>query len=98
MSQVEAWTLLVGAIVPVLVAVVNQPGWNATVRRIVAVGVSLVIGLGTVVAQGLADFSPAGALVTIAAVVGAAQAAYALIWKPSGTTDSVERATSRTTP
>lgn len=93
MNQVDAWALIVGAVTPFLVAVINQPGWSALVRRAVAVGVALILGVVTVAVQG--GLSLSGGLVTVAAVLGASQAAYALVWKPTGVTSAVESATTR---
>ena len=96
-----AWVLIVGVLTPFLVSVVNQPGWSRQRRQIVAVAVSLLIGVGTVVIGGTVSnwsLAPSELVVVVAAVVGAAQAAYALIWKPTGAAGRVEAATSRSQP
>ena len=93
MDNATAWALIIGAVLPFLIAVVNRPKWSGTVRQIVAVAISLAVGLVTVVVQGAADFTLQGALVTLAAVVGAAQATYALVWKPSKIAPVLERVT-----
>lgn len=94
MDSSTAWALVVGALTPVLVAAVNQPRWTRQTRQVVAVVVAVLVGLVTVIVQGAADFSAEGAVITIAAVVGAAQAAYAVLWRPTGVAPAVMRATS----
>lgn len=88
----------VGALLPVLTAVVQQPKWSAGNKRVVAVFAALVGGVVTVAsAGGLEQFQhgPEAALAGVAAVVAASQATYDLIWKPSKIAPAVEAATSR---
>lgn len=86
-GAVAAWSLIIGAITPFLVAVVNQPTWSSRQRQITAVVISILVGAVTVVVGGtVADWSLnlPNILTIIAAVVGAAQATYATIFnKPA---------------
>lgn len=84
---------LVGAFLPLLTAVVNNPRWTSQQRQIISALISLVVGVVVVVASG--NFDPQNWIVTLVAVVGAAQAAYAFLWKPTKVAPAIETATSR---
>jgi hypothetical protein len=88
----------VGALLPPLTAVVQQPKWSAGIKRIVAVFAALFGGVVTVVSTGgVAQFEhPVPALGAIVAVIVASQTTYDLIWKPSKIAPAVEDATSAT--
>jgi hypothetical protein len=91
---------VVGSLLPPLTAIVQKPMWSAGTKRIVAVFAALVGGIVTVVStDGLDQFEhgPLPALAGIAAVLGASQTTYDLIWKPSKIAPAVEAATSTTT-
>lgn len=85
----------VGAVLPLLIAVVQQPFWSARVKRIVAVVVAGIAGVATVASTGGIDQFTQGvpALGTIVAVLAASQAAHDLVWKPSTLTDAIESKT-----
>ncbi|MEU5181164.1 hypothetical protein AB0G49_14040 [Streptomyces longwoodensis] len=86
----------VGALLPLLTAVVQKPHWAANVKRTVALVAAAVGGIVTVASTGgLAQFQqPVTALGGIAAVIAASQATYDLLWKPSKIAPSVEAVTS----
>lgn len=97
MNQVTAWALIVGFLTPLVVSTINQPRWSATQKRVMAVVVAVVVGLGNVFVQGLIvdwTLSFGNVLIILATVLGAAQAAYALLWEPTGIAEKVETATS----
>ncbi|MFE1289613.1 hypothetical protein [Streptomyces sp. NPDC058751] len=85
----------VGAVLPLLTAVVQQPFWSARVKRIVAVVVAGIAGVVTVASTGGLDQFTHGvpALGTIGAVLAASQAAHDLVWKPSAVTTVIESRT-----
>jgi hypothetical protein len=85
----------VGAVLPLLIAVVQQPFWSARVKRIVAVVVAGIAGVVTVASTGGLDQFTHGipTLGTIGAVLAASQAAHDLVWKPSTLTDVIESKT-----
>lgn len=98
MNQVTAWALILGAITPLLVSVVNQPRWTGLTRQLVMLGIALAVGLVNVIVQGLVidwSLSFGNVLVILASVVGATQAAYTVLWKPTGIAGKVEAATSK---
>lgn len=86
----------VGALLPLLTAIVQQPFWSPSVKRIVAVVLALGAGVITVVSTGGLDQFTHGlpTLGTLAAVLAASQAAHDLLWKPSTITSRIESKTS----
>lgn len=85
----------VGAVLPLLTAVVQQPFWSARIKRIVAVVVAGIAGVVTVASTGGLDQFTHGVptLATIGAVLAASQASHDLVWKPSAVTDAIESKT-----
>lgn len=93
-KDTASWAALIGAVLPLLIAVIQQPRWSSQVRQIVSIVISVIAGLGTVLASG--NFDVQNLLVTIVALIGAAQASYALIFKPTGAAQKIEKATTKT--
>lgn len=85
---------LIGGFLPLLIAVVNNPNWTPMRRQIVGTVIAFAVGVVFVAISG--NFDPQNWLVTLAAVLGASQATYALIWKPTAIAPKVEGATVRT--
>ncbi|GHG80136.1 hypothetical protein [Streptomyces griseocarneus] len=86
----------VGALLPLLTAIVQRPAWSAEVKKVVAVVLALVAGVVTVAASGgWAQFQH-GTLTfaTLTAVLAASQATYDLLWKPSKVAPVIESVTS----
>lgn len=86
-------SLLVGVLTPAVVAVINHPIWEPQAKRIIAVVAAALLGVLTVIANGLfTDFevTTANLVTAVLAVIGASQTAYALLWKPTGAADSIE--------
>lgn len=88
LSDTAGWGLLVGLATPYLTAVVQQPGWSSKTKRLVAVGVAVLVGAATCLANGTLDDGKT-VLQTIAAVLIASQAVYARLARPSA--EAVER-------
>lgn len=91
-KDTASWAALIGAMLPLLIAVVNRPQWTAQMKQIIGIAVAAIGGIGTVLASG--NFDAQNWLVTLVAVIGASQAAYALIWKPTKVAPKIEQATS----
>ncbi|MFD7764083.1 hypothetical protein [Streptomyces microflavus] len=86
----------VGAMLPLLTAVVQRPAWPAKVKRCVAVAAALIAGVLTVaVDSGWSQFQN-GTLttLTIVSVLVTAQSSYELLWKPTRIAPAIESATS----
>ena len=95
-ASAAAWSLLVGALTPFLIAAVNRPTMTVQARQIVAAVISLLVGLITVILGGtIGDWTLSlnNGVIIMASVVGSAQLAYALIWKPTKIAEVVELAT-----
>lgn len=93
MTDLEMWSLVVGVLLPPLVAMVNQPGWSAAAKGVVAVLASVVAAAVTVWLRG--DLSGGTWLHSMLVVAVAAIASYQAWWKPTGIAPAIERATSR---
>lgn len=87
----QACGLLLGALTPLLVSVLKQPGLSTKYVRLIALAASVLVGVLTVAAAG--QFNVADLLTTAALVIVACQAAYVTLWRPSGVTDVIEDST-----
>jgi hypothetical protein len=76
--------VLIGIVTPLLVAIVTSVKTSATVKGVLALIFSVVIGVATCYAQGL--LSAADLLGSALAAYGAAQVAYVVVFKPAGIT------------
>ncbi|MEV8344536.1 hypothetical protein ACFVHQ_22840 [Actinomycetes bacterium NPDC127524] len=90
----------VGAVLPLLTAVVQRPAWSAQYKKVVAVVAALVAGVVAVAADGGWDQFTHGKLttVTILGVLAASQTSYDLVWKPSKIAPVIEFLTTKRTP
>ena len=94
-STLAATILAVGGLLPVLIAVVQQPKWSAKTRSIMTVLVSGLAGLVTYVSTNGLNFGDVPTLVTtVVGIILASVASYESIWKKVGTTKAIELATS----
>lgn len=94
MTDLAMWTLIVGTLLPPLIAAVQQPTWSSRTRSIVTVGTCLVAGFGT---AWLGDALRGVSLVTtVLTVLVTALATYQGFWKPTGIAPTVESLTSGT--
>lgn len=88
MTDLDMWSLLVGVLLPALIAVVNRAHWVAWVKGVVAVASSALAGGVTAVLTGQltgGTWLHAALVVAVAAV-----AAYRLWWKPTGIGPKIE--------
>lgn len=94
-TEIVAIILAVGALLPLLTSVVQQPQWSARTRTVMAVGVSVLAGLVTYVTQFGFEITSASTLITFVVGVALASAtAYKNIWKPAGVSPAIEESTS----
>jgi dsRNA-specific ribonuclease len=78
MNNIDLWQWVVAFLTPYVVSLVNRPTWSRTTKRLVMIGVSIVVALITEFLEGnFNDFSWAQLTVFLAAFVGVVQAAYA---------------------
>lgn len=93
MTSLDMWNLIVGFVLPNVIAVVQQPRWSDRVRALVTGAICVFAGIVTVVLSGgHLDFGRA--LVTSILTIGvAAVSFYKHFWKPIGVTPRVEKMT-----
>lgn len=94
MTDLEMWSLLVGAVLPPLVALIQQPRWPDWFRAVVAVASSLVAGFVTtwLVEDGM--LWERGMVTAILLVLVAALTTYRNFWKPTTIAPTIEAKTS----
>lgn len=86
-----AIVLIVGALIPLLVSVVNRYKWDAAVKALV--DLVLVIAVGVLVAWLTDHWDKNGIIQTCAAIYVIAQVTLQSVWKPTGTTEQIEKST-----
>lgn len=90
---------ILGFLAPILIAVLKQPRMSRLMTQIITAVMSILVALVAILVTGgfqqPADVAGWGVLALM--VLGVAQAAYGLIWKQIGVTNSVEQATSKST-
>ena len=91
MTNLQMWSLIVGALTPPLLAVIQQPRWSGLVRSSFMVGAAAVDGVITTLLENNFDWSNwvKSSLMCGVAVI----AAYHGIWKPNGVAPAIEKAT-----
>ena len=85
------WSALVGALLPTVVALINQPRWPSWARAIMTALTCAAAGAVTAAAAG--EFTGRTWLESAGVVFAAALATYHAWWKPSGVTGAIEKAT-----
>ncbi|MER5222833.1 hypothetical protein [Streptomyces flaveus] len=102
MTTLESLTtgVQVGAVLPLLTAVVQRPAWSAKYKKVVAVVAALIAGVVAVAADGGWSQFQHGQLTaaTLLGVLAASQTSYDLVWKPSKLAPMIEALTTKKTP
>jgi hypothetical protein len=96
LDSAAAWPVLVGFVTPLLLALINRPGWSPQRKRIIAVVASAVLGVITVLVTGAVDVGHlelGDVLGFFVLVIGASQTSYAVLWKPTGIEEKVDELT-----
>lgn len=88
----DMWTILVGFLMPILVALVNQTHWSKPLRAIVSFAICIVVAIADVLIQG--NWNGHDLTRTLVLVAFVAYTSYTLFWKPSAIAPSIEAATS----
>ena len=90
-SNLAMWSLIVGTVLPPLIAIIQQPGWKTWVRTVVAVIIAIIAGFGTVYFLGginTEDWITSTLIVLVASI-----ATYKGMWAPAGIAPTIETAT-----
>lgn len=91
LSNLAMWSLIVGALTPPLLSVVQQPRWPGWLRTGFMLGAAVVDGVVISWLQGnldLARFTNSALVAGVAIIT-----AYHGIWKPSGISPAIENKT-----
>jgi hypothetical protein len=88
----DMWTILVGFLMPLLVALVNQSHWSKPLRAIVSFAICIVVAIADVLIQG--NWNGHALTRTLVLVAFVAYTSYQLFWKPSAIAPAIEAATS----
>lgn len=99
--ELVASIVAAGALVPLLVSLVIQSHWRKRWRTLAMLAVTLLSGAATYFVDhkltGADLHDPSKVVTVVVGVLLASAAAYRVLWKPSGVTDGIEKATSKTT-
>lgn len=90
-SNIAMWSLIVGTVLPPLVAIIQQPQWQQWTRTVVMIVVSLIAGAGTAYFAGqldTQDWVTASLIVIVTAI-----STYKGIWQPTTIAPKIEAAT-----
>jgi high-affinity Fe2+/Pb2+ permease len=92
-TDLEMWSLLVGAVMPPFVAIIQQPKWPDWFRTVVAVAASILVGFVTtwLVAEG--QLWERGMITAILLVLVAALTTYRNVWRTTGIAPAIEAKT-----
>jgi uncharacterized membrane protein len=94
-SNLVMWGLVVGFLMPPLLAIVQQPGWSTGLRSVVMFVASLIAGAGTVYFTGDFDISnPDKIITTVLVVMVTAISTYKGLWQTTNIAPKIEAATS----
>jgi hypothetical protein len=93
MSQFAQLAILIGALTPFLVAIVQRSHFSSRLRTVIGVTMSLIVATLTAYLHG--DMNLHSWATAAIGVVGAAAVAYKLIWVPIGAVPWLE---AKTTP
>ena len=92
-SNLIMWGLIVGFVMPPLLAIVQQPGWTPMVRSLVMFVASILAAVGTVYFTEGA-FDTANLTTTVLVVMVTAISTYKGLWQPTTIAPKIEGATS----
>jgi hypothetical protein len=95
MDDLAMWSLLVGSVLPPLVAILEQPKWPDWLRSVVAVLSSLVAGFVTTwIVEGGDDLFERGLVTAVLLVLVSSLTTYRNFWKPTTLAPQIEAKTS----
>jgi hypothetical protein len=94
-NDLAMWSLIVGALLPPVVALVQRPTWLPWVRSVVTVGACIIAGGATAWFSG--SLTGPFTITSILLILTSALATYKGFWKPTEIAPKIEAATSPTT-
>ena len=87
--HVDQYQILIGAFMPLLVALVVRQAWTADMKRLIAFALCLVVGAIAAYLQGSVD--PTDYVASGMVILLLTKATYDHFWAPLGATDFVEQ-------
>lgn len=88
-STIDQWTMLVGILLPLGIAVVNRTAWGSIAKALAAVALCVLAAAGDVYLKG--PFSAGSLGQNALAIFFLVVTTYHGFWKPTGITDYVEQ-------
>jgi hypothetical protein len=88
----ELWAAALGYVLPLAIAVINQPRWSGAVKALFMLLVATADGLGSAYFNG--EFGGKDIMTCILTAAVAIGVAYRTVWRPSGIAPGIEAATS----
>ncbi len=92
LADAELWAAALAAVLPPIIAIVNQPRWAGPVKALFMLLVATAVGLGTAYFNDSFHGRTIVSCVLVAVIVIATT--YHTLWKPSGIAPGIEQATS----
>lgn len=86
-----AIAVLVGAFIPLVMAVLNRAAWSSEVKSLISFIIICAVGVGTALLMGMRELE--AIVATTAGVYALSQVAYRGVWKPTGINDQIESST-----
>jgi len=90
-GTVDQWTVIVGLLLPLIIAVINRTTWTAPLKALVALLVCVVAAAGDLYFKG--QLSTGAWAANAVAIFFVVVTAYVGFWKPTGIAESIEKRT-----
>ncbi len=95
-ADITITSIVVGSLLPNLIAIIVQPRWRSEARGLATFAICVVAGLLIALLQGQIG-SGQDVATSVVAVLITSQVLYQTLWRPSGIAPAIEKATSTTT-
>lgn len=92
MSDLQLWNVIIGFLVPVVVAVVTRPTMQPIVKIVIQIAFSVVVGFGTAFFSGI--FTGRSIATNVLIIFAASVIGYKGFWGPTNFADRIEAKTS----
>lgn len=93
-TAVVLGTAIAGFLAPFLIPLINRPQFSDQAKRLIALGVGVVLAVLSLWITGGFDLGWTAIAATILSVIGLSQTLYAIVVKPTGASDAIEKVTS----
>jgi hypothetical protein len=91
-SNLAMWSLIIGFINPVVIALIQQPTWTPKIRAVVAFIFSALVAIPTAYFTG--DLEGKSYVTAALLIAVSAMTSYKSFWRPTGVAPTLEVATS----